>query len=174
MTNCPWGLNWMGTVCPGGSILWGLFVQGTGSDGSEVQGSSVLGTKCDAPNTCSKKVKQIQLSILQSHATQKRYVCSNQKCNLVWVANIAELLKSCVQRIKVDFIKNLNSWLSAQVRAKILMNQLKWWVGAAWLTRHTGFIKWLMKRSSTLYRGPPKLEYLPTKNVKRTVKRITL
>ena len=104
----------------------------------------------------------------------KRHVCSIQKCNYGWVANIDELLKSCVQRIKVDLIKNLNSWLSAQVRAKILMNQLKWWAGAAWLTRHTGFIKWLMKRSSTLYRGPPKLEYLPTKNVKRTVKRITL
>ena len=45
---CPGGPTLLGTICPGGYILWGLFVQGnrkwgTGNGGSEVRGSNELG-----------------------------------------------------------------------------------------------------------------------------------
>ena len=51
------GLNWLGTICPGGPNFWGPFVQGdqfygnrlsrgTGSWGPEVRGSNGFGTKC--------------------------------------------------------------------------------------------------------------------------------
>ena len=49
-TICPWGPNLLGTICPGRSLLWGSFVQGTGSRGPGIRGSIGFGPNSSQPS----------------------------------------------------------------------------------------------------------------------------
>ena len=70
----PHGLYFMGPVSPGVSILWGLFVQGTGSGGSEVWGSNEFGTKCIAAPTPSKNVVDLEANLASSKHPQTPHI----------------------------------------------------------------------------------------------------